>query len=282
MIEFLLKIILHRGMALPLFWGSVHPLLNGDVLIRDLRLGQPALVTVETTTANLDWESLFFGAALKVSSAELKNVESSLSLADPLRLIRCLRESGSECVAEPHCRLKNPRVSSEEPRTIKQEPPKAGNQKAQLPPLNFIVGKFSIASGTIELCRRGEQIELLIESASGENVVLPLADQDFSVTFQLLARTHGKDQKSYPVHAALHWDGLRSRLDIDASVVDFPIYLLTRLFPEISDGRDTHLAIQVGSQTIIQDVRQSATVTGDIQFRYEPEKDRWRVNLPPN
>ena len=112
---------------------------------------------------------------------------------------------------------------------------------------------------------------------------IPLAGGGFSANAHATLLDKNSRAKGEPIHVELNWTPPNNILKVKAQVSRFPIFPLAALFPDLVPQAGKQLPLRVGSQVIVQEIKQDITVSGELELQYDPSKaenSRWTLKLP--
>ncbi len=276
MLKFFLKYILKKGLAIQVAWGLSYPTLLGDLVLNDVRLGKPAVVSAEKAGLNLSWGSIW-SDVLQVERAEISGITATINLEDPLAIIRCLQ--GAECVGHP--RLRQPGAGGGSPKAPKEE-----SANSKLKPLKIFIKEFEAQGGEIKILREENGVLVNIGRASGRDIKLPLEGESLKIRLEFsVTAFSGSDKTAYSIQAELSWDGQTESLHADVHVKDFPLEFFNLLFPPpaaglAGDSSEGKIATTLGA---LGSGETSGRLTGTLPFSYNSRnapQNRWALELP--
>lgn len=281
MFFFLMKLFLRKAFPIPLAWSFAYPTITGDVAIRGIRIGKPALFTVDSAKLSPAWSSVF-SDELRIESLRSRGIAGAFSVADPTRLLECL--AGGPCVRGVSCEPGAEQFPVSNPKTVAAD----AEPKQTKEPLRIFVENLRAEDGALTFCRGTEKVQLRVLRADISNLRIPIPREGFVVSadVQLEEGKSGKTSTSKPVHGTLQWNAQSRVLSIHASLDDFPLLPLARLFPEqvhMPKSGGVSMPFTIGKQTVVQEIHQAVTASGDLELRYDPAKapdSRWTIRLP--
>ena len=263
-------------------WGLSYPTVLGDLVLKDVRLGSPAVVSAEKAGLNLSWGSIW-SDVLQVDRAEISGITAIVDLEDPLAIIRCLK--GADCIGTPSSLL-NPRHGqpSTGAGTPKGSSEKSTNSK--LKPLKIFIKDFEVQGGEIKILRGDNGVLVAIGRISGSDIKLPLESESLKVSLELtVSELSSNDKTAYPVQAEVSWNGQTESLRADVHVRDFPLEVFNILFPPPSVGRPAESSEGKIATTLgfLGSGETSGRLTGTLPFSYNSRnapQNRWALELP--